>query len=365
MSVKCIVIGDPHFKINNVVQTNEMTKAIISKAKEINPDFIVVAGDVLDRHEIIHVSPLTRAILFLKELSGVAPVYLIIGNHDRKNNRDFLSDEHPFTSLKVWDKNMKVIDTTYSQTINNKLFTFVPYVEPGRFFDALNINETRKKIIIKKTVSTVPTVSTPETLPGVRWKESEAIFAHQEIYGCKMGAVKSIVGDKWPISNPLLISGHIHEYQEPQVNVIYVGTPIQHGFGDQNDKTISVFKFFDNHYEHDRIDLNLRKKKIVNLNCDEIETFDINKYFNFDIKLVIKGLSSEIKVALKHINIKTWKNMGIKIVFKAIVLDNEEIINKKSSTSGVPLNFTQMLYNNIKDIEDFKDIFIDIFGDPF
>jgi DNA repair exonuclease SbcCD nuclease subunit len=434
MKTTCIVIGDPHFKINNVVETNEMTIAIINKIKEFKPDFIVVAGDILDRHEIIHVSPLTRSILFLKELTLLCPVYLIIGNHDRKNNRDFCSEEHPFTSLKLWGKNMKVVDTTYSEIINNLLFTFVPYVEPGRFLEALNLPgfsaykqnsgnpgnpAIKKKIIIKKKqVAPVALVTAEQPVQPVapvqpmqpaeinqnKWRKSTAIFAHQEFYGCKMGAVKSIVGDKWSIKNPLVISGHIHEYQEPQANIIYVGTPIQHGFGDQNDKTISYFIFNDGlpdksldnsldksldklpdnspedsslddsssfapMYEHVRIDLNLRKKKIVYLKCEDIEDFEttLSKMDNYDLKLVIKGLSSEIKIAMKHPNIKKWKTKGIKIVFKDIPLDN---LNDMTNTNlknenGVKLRFTEILYNNIKDMDNdnLKEIFKEVFGE--
>ncbi len=49
----------------------------------------------------------------------------------------------------------------------------VPYVPPGRFVEALNI------------------------IDNEWWKNVNCIFAHQEFYGCKMGAIESIEGDKW------------------------------------------------------------------------------------------------------------------------------------------------------------------------
>ena len=110
-----------------------MVEAIVKHVRERKPDMIVVLGDVLDRHETIHVSPLTRATKFLCQLMEIGRTFVLIGNHDLKNNQQFLSNEHPFDSLKYWGPNMTVIDTTTSIMINGHIFTFVPYVPPGRF----------------------------------------------------------------------------------------------------------------------------------------------------------------------------------------------------------------------------------------
>ncbi len=56
------------------------------------------------------------------------------------------------------------------------------------------------------------------------WKNVNCIFAHQEFYGCKMGAIESIEGDKWDHSFPLVISGHIHSEQRPQKIFFYPGS---------------------------------------------------------------------------------------------------------------------------------------------
>ena len=67
----------------------------------IKPDAVAknVVGKILDRFESIHVSPLVRAVKFLIQLSNLSKVIVLIGNHDRQNNSDFLSDFHPFTAL--------------------------------------------------------------------------------------------------------------------------------------------------------------------------------------------------------------------------------------------------------------------------
>jgi len=71
-------------------------------------------------------------------------------------------------------------------------------------------------------------------------------FAHQEIIGAKMGAIVSKEGDVWPAENSLMISGHIHDYDMLQPNMIYTGTPLMHGVGDKDDKTVSMFTFDEN-----------------------------------------------------------------------------------------------------------------------
>lgn len=316
--VTVVSIGDPHFKVSNVRETELMTQAIVNFARSKSPDFIVVMGDVLDRHESIHVSPLTRAINFLSQLRDIAPTYVLIGNHDLKNNRQFLSDEHPFTALKYWES-LTVVDTTTKLDIKGQTFTFVPYVPPGRFIEALN------------------------TIPTEEWMRSTDIYAHQEIKGAKMGAIISTEGDEWPLTHPHLTSGHIHDYQEPQPNVIYVGTPIQHAFGDRHDKTISYFTYYPNKtFDHERIDLRLPRKRIIKLTCDEVSTYVPQE--NSELKIIISGTAGEIKAIMKHPNVELWKRAGHKLVYKSVATVVEDV---KPMISRTPLRFSTSLFNSV------------------
>jgi len=303
--IKVLVIGDPHFKVSNIHETTLMTSNILNIIDNNIYDFVVVLGDILDRHETIHVSPLTRAIDFLGKLIQKIPTFILIGNHDLKNNRQFMSEEHPFTGLKYFcqvntynDLNIKsmIIDKTSIITFKNQTFTFVPYVPPGRFVEALNL--------------------CPD------WGTSSCIFAHQEFYNCQMGAITSTKGDKWDLSNPYVVSGHIHDYQELQSNILYIGTPFQHSFGDKNNKTISSFVFVDKSTRtQTRISLNLPKKNIVHVNSNEIANNIPPK--NQELKIIISGTSAEIKAIIKHPNIELWKKLGHKIAFKNIPLENK------------------------------------------
>ena len=161
-----------------------------------------------------------------------------------------------------------------------------------------------------------------------------AIFAHQEFKNAKMGAITSLEGDEWDNDNPLVISGHVHDYDHLQPNLIYTGTPMQHAFGDTENKTISYYTYInietipseeyltfiipniDNIYaKEDRIDLKLPRKRIFYINCDQIATW--NPPDKGLIKVVIRGTPAEIKATMKLKIITEWENKKIKIVPKA------------------------------------------------
>lgn len=333
--LSALVIGDPHFKVSNIRDTDGMSEAIIKIANERKPDIIVVLGDTLDRHETIHVSPLNRAIKFLASLMKIAPTYLLIGNHDLKNNRQYLSDEHPFIAVKYWDKNLiTVVDTTTTVMIKGHKIVFVPYVPPGRFIEALDEN--------------------------TGWQDATCIFAHQEFRGCQMGAIISNEGDEWPLTNPYVVTGHIHDYQELQTNILYTGTPIQHAFGDKHDKTISFLTFQSpNERLHDRIDLLLPKKQIVRITCAEVSTYIPPS--NSELKITIRGTSGEIKAIMKHPNIDVWKQAGYKIVYKDLPTTGVEIENSPL-ISKAPLRFSTVLYNTISENQRLSSLYSRIFG---
>ena len=226
-NVSIMTIGDPHFKVKNVPETVEMTERCFKLAKERKPDAIICLGDILDRHESIHVRPLMNAVNFLKRLAEISPTILLIGNHDRPNNADYLSPNHPFTALKGWP-NLWIIDITSELIIKGHRMILVPYVPNGRFMYALNILTTKDKTPLDGTT---------------------CIFAHQEFFGCKMGAIKSIGGDKWASNFPLVVSGHIHDWQFLDPNILYAGTPLQHAYGDSHNKTISYMTFYPSEFE--------------------------------------------------------------------------------------------------------------------
>lgn len=319
---KIFVIGDPHFKINNIEETNEMSQKILSILDQIHPDAVVCLGDILDRHETIHVGPLLRSIDFFQKIASKYRLYILIGNHDRPSNQVFLTDEHPFTALKQW-KNTTIVDKVLSDTILHESFLFVPYVPPGRFMEAI---QTHTSEISK----------------------FKCIFAHQEFYGAKMGIAESKIGDIWPSENPLVVSGHIHDFDELGSNIIYTGTPIQHSFGDKDDKRVFLFTFGET-IKYEKYDLELPKKKIIKISFSEIhllKKLDPKSYY----KIMISGTPEELKTIKLGPFLRDLPRT--KIVYKTISSSMDQTNREIQFDSK---SFLELLYEEIEKKESFEE----------
>jgi len=320
-----LLVGDPHFKVSNPLESDQFHDEVLKNVKNLEKqlDFIVILGDILDTHEKIHVQPLCRAINFLKMVSTFKRTFVLIGNHDRINNNVYMTEEHPFSSLKDSDPNLIIVDKTYFEDG----YCFVPYVPNGRFLEAI----------------------------GGHFEETTCFFAHQEFLGCKMGGIISEHGDEWDEENPPVFSGHIHDYQMPQKNIIYTGTPFQHSFGDDDDKGIFLLKFEDKiKWSIEKIALEITKKKSITMSISEFEEFKIPK--NCLLKIGFIGDPLLIKKMLEKKELKD-KIDKYKIKFKIIDKGNKKIIRHEKQTT-----FIQNLEKRIKNSEtEIKVLFNEIF----
>ncbi len=295
--VSVLCIGDPHIKVNNMIESEMMIEKLEILVRQRKPDFVVCMGDVLDRHSNIHVSCLMMAEKMVEKLSEICPFFLLIGNHDRPNNSVFLTNEHPFNAIKKWP-NVHVVDSFFKWECKNKKFLFLPYVAPGRLEEVINL-------ALKKEDGAFEDLSS-----------YSSIFMHQEFKFAKLGGIVSEHGDTWDEKNPLVISGHIHEYDLLQSNIIYVGIPFQHSYSDSCHKTVSIFTFSETGWDQERVELGLKKKVTIYITPEEVHKFEYSA--DKDVKLVIKGSESAIKTIAKVQKIQDLKKAGVKIVFKTI-----------------------------------------------
>lgn len=241
-----LLIGDPHFKTSNAIETNQFHKSTLEYLeKNNNIDFVVVLGDILHCHEKIHTQPFCRAVNFLTDLSKHKKTYVLIGNHDRINNNVFLTEEHPFVGLKR-HKNLVIVD----KVVVEENYIFVPYVANGRFKEALETCLTEEE-----------------------YSKFKGIFAHQEFKGCKQGAIISEHGDVWEENLPPVFSGHIHDHQTVQSNIFYPGIPFQHGFGDSDDKGIYLLKLKEDSWDTTKITLDIISKKLYTMKIEDFDEF--------------------------------------------------------------------------------------------
>ena len=281
--MRYLLIGDPHFKTNNRDETDKFTTAtykwLEENEKEI--DGIIVLGDVLDTHEKIHLKPLIRATKFIWQLSEHCDVFVLVGNHDRASNDVFLTEEHSLFPLKYMSGGggIEIVDKGWWDKKHGVVY--VPYVETGRFMEALRFIGVTKS-----------------DLEGDKIK---AIFAHQEFAGAQLGGIVSIAGDEWKKEWPPVYSGHIHQYQELDSGVTYVGTPYQTGYvtltgeGDPIPKH-GIYLLEDGKLT--KIGLNVKPRVLRHLNIEDVLEFEFNEELHE--KLVIQGNVKEIRKILKE-----------------------------------------------------------------
>src|SRR5581483_10201648 len=97
---KFLLIGDPHFKKDNKIETDILKQEIVRillDDEEIK--HIVIMGDLLHEHDQTKMSPYNRAINFCSAIVDTGrTLYLLVGNHDRSNNSIFLTDDHFFNA---------------------------------------------------------------------------------------------------------------------------------------------------------------------------------------------------------------------------------------------------------------------------
>lgn len=324
-----IAIGDPHFQVKNIIDVEKFIIKITDIATEKQPSFIVILGDVLHTHETLHTTPLNKAYEFIDAMRNIAPTFVLVGNHDMLCNSNFLNNNHWMNSMKEWD-GVTIVDKVVHRNIGGLNLVFCPYVPPGRFEEALSTVNSDE-------------VSTPEG----EWKDADIIFAHQEFYGCKMGAFDSVDGDRWSLDSPSVISGHIHDRQTPQENIYYVGSSMQHAFGESANKTILYQENGDDgDVLREEIKLGLPKKKIVYKSVEDFDDY-IFKETTDQIKLTLSGSAEKFKLIRKTKKYKEAIEKGVKIAFKP-----EKKINKTEETITNTTDFDVILKDIVLNSKD-------------
>jgi len=292
--VKIIAVGDPHFQTDNTPEVNLFIERFLELLNKEKPDFVVILGDLLHTHERLHTVPLNKAYQFIKKVKDICYTFILVGNHDMTNNQQFLTENHWMNGLKEWS-NVEIVDKVVKKTFKNKTFVLAPYIPTGRFIEGL------------------------DSLGKEEWINCDLIFCHQEFYGCKMGAIVSVEGDKWNDSLPQIISGHIHSKQNIGSNIYYCGSSLQHAFGESDSNIIPVIELETGvkKYKLKEVDLELPRKKIIYMDTENILDYKNEKKEGCDkVKITLQGDYEEFKALKKTKKYQDIIKSGTKIVFK-------------------------------------------------
>lgn len=259
----CLVVGDPHIRVKEFQFNQLMLDEIVEIARSRKPDFIVVLGDTLDTHNKVDIGPLSRAIDWLAKLKEISKLYLLIGNHDIRNNQVNLCKEefkeHPFTSLKYWSDTV-VIDDVTTFKVGNHNFLATPFVPVGEYHDTIK----------EQDLSLFTACFSHTSFRGVKYRLEDAPI------NCP---------DVWPDDAPPMFAGHDHEYQVVKHNLIYIGTPGQQDFGASPDKAVALITFDEGkNYEMERIKLVkiplriIRSEKVIRYK-------ELEEFYNYLVEL--------------------------------------------------------------------------------
>lgn len=295
---KFLIIGDPHFQEKNTIKVKDfmekLRKILVSKQKEI--DSVIVLGDLMHRHNIAEINTLVLVDEFIKMICKNHHTYIIVGNHDRPHHTNYMDNKHAYNAYKRW-KNVTIVDKVKDITINDDRYIFVPYVEPGKFKEAIIETLGEENCMFINDIENDP--NPPLT-----------IFCHQEFKGAKMGKIISRNGDEWSEDLPFVIAGHVHCEHWVSDNIYYPGTPMQHTFGEKDNKGILIYDTDNGDLE--KIDLRMRKKVTIKVNVSDLEDNETkkntlndikNKIENSDVRLKITGDKADIQRLSKDIEL--------------------------------------------------------------
>lgn len=316
--MKFLLIGDIHFRPDNVIETEKLKKTVFDILDTYDIDYITIMGDTLDRYEKINSQCLTRACKFIFELSDIKETFVLIGNHDKINENELFGEENPFIGMERYDK-IHIIKKPFLF----KRILMLPHIPVGYFNEYIAEYEG----------------------------EYDCIFAHQDLKGWKSGNIVKDTGDCYDKKEPIY-SGHIHTYQTVNNKIVYTGAPFQHAFGDTLQKYLIIldtekiknYKKIEDTFI--KIETDIVKKRIVRLKEDELQNF--KEEDNCIYKIMVEGNSRNIKDILKRCDIKS------KVYIKNKINDKEKKKEKISFKKRLENAFSEV---DIDIADEFKKLF--------
>lgn len=222
---KIYLIGDSHIGLgypNSVdkwykVHQQYFSQFLIPLLKDrVKPgDMILHLGDLFDNRNVIPINLLNYGMDVVEEISKIAPLHIIIGNHDCwSKSSDEINTVRPFK----WIPNVYIYDKTTQIEFSGLKLCLMPFIEK-RLEQIKLINEN---------------------------KDSDYLFCHSDLNGCRMHltSVSHRNSDKIDIEDftsfKRVFSGHIH-IRQVNKNFEFVGSNFQmdrNDYGDQKGITV-------------------------------------------------------------------------------------------------------------------------------
>lgn len=349
------IISDIHLGVrNNSISWQEnienyFDNFFIPLIKKYSSDesFVLILGDVFDDRKSISIDTLNLTMDILDKVSGILPVYIILGNHDM-----FKRCDNNINSLKIFERH-KYIHIIKKPTIVSHNI--------GLHLDNHSLLLPHQGDVQKES----QIISDFLDEYGSELKEyPNLIFTHTDIAGLKYDNNKNIntgvVLKK--NANIKLFSGHIHKRQETP-KVTYVGSPYHLKRSDiGNDKGVYRInflkpkdkpKFYKNTYSP-------IFQRIFYDNIIDLTIKDIKKIFKNNYNDIIINESSLVSLNINDLFAALHHCQAKKI--ELVVNKNLEGSQELNDSDYKELSLNELIENNIKNMnigEDIKKSLID------
>jgi len=203
--MKTLIVGDPHAKIKNLPEMENLAQFIVSQVKENKVDRIVLLGDLLNDHGVIRVEIQNFWLRWLKKFADTVPTIVIRGNHDQNSHQ--INAQSSLLVYGALSPNLSIVEGV--SVIDGE--GFVAYVH----------SEEQFKEGLSKIPNAVKTLWIHQTVDGSKY---EGGFYAPD--GFSLDPLKRFDS---------VISGHIHTHQDI-ANVWYPGTPKWDSKSDANEE---------------------------------------------------------------------------------------------------------------------------------
>lgn len=324
---KLLAIGDIHCKANNVRDCRILEEKLNILLRKVRVNDVVLLGDFGDGHDRMNLHSWISIVRLSRLISRFAHLWIIIGNHDVTNNREFLTKDHFFAVFSRFGiENITIVDEPKILDLYWGNILMVPYVPPGRFLEAIK--------------------TTDRSLESFK-----CIFAHQEFYGAQLGVKRSEVGDKYPIGGPPVFSGHIHGRGHPnnQKNITYLDTPMNNSFGESNTSTVSLFSIDSNTGALSEQIINLGMPKRITIDIDVADFHGLKLDDGNHYRINISGKKEQLSKLQKTDEYKIIKEKA-----KVNLKPAEEYVDRKQLSTK---SFFEILNDQInKDTEAKREL---------
>lgn len=310
---KALIIGDPHFKINDFDIVIKCLGWVEKLVVETTPDIVICLGDVFNDHGTVRSEILSTYIQFVKKITNKVPYVHIIGNHEFYRAGD--CKYHALQSHIGLIDNFYIIDKPTTLSLAGFTAEYIPHIP---------------------NIDNFPTI------------KEDICFTHQSFLGADFGNIKDKFAiDPQNIKSKITISGHIHKRQTLG-NVIFPGSLYAKDNRDIDE--IKGAMIFDTaSYGFSFIESPLPLWKSLEINVKELKEcsiyeYIINKINDKDIwSITLIGYKNEILEILNSKDFKKIKENG-RIKIKTNMLDSIKK-NKQISTNSLDQSIVEYVNN--------------------